>query len=116
MDNNIVFLQSSKDNSSHYYVVGSYGSIKKNAKVDSVHEVSRGKKSMLVLGTLNKKNGVKKFLIKDGQKSQSIVQPLEGSNVVASEEHQIDAAISNVSSFWNNDEGLKEISQVSKEV
>ncbi|KAH0585744.1 hypothetical protein H2248_008953 [Termitomyces sp. 'cryptogamus'] len=65
---------------------------------------------------MNKKNGVKKFLVEDRQKSQSIVQPLEGFNVVTGEECRIDAAVPDVSSFWNNDEGLEEILRVSKEV
>ncbi|KAG5734689.1 hypothetical protein E4T56_gene7763, partial [Termitomyces sp. T112] len=56
------------------------------------------------------------FLVEDRQKSQSIVQPVEESSVVAGEERQIgDAADFDVSSFWDNDEGLEEISRVSKE-
>ncbi|KAH0582492.1 hypothetical protein H2248_010436 [Termitomyces sp. 'cryptogamus'] len=57
------------------------------------------------------------FLVEDRQKSQSIVHPVEESSVVAGEERQIgDAADFDVSSFWDNDEGLEEISRVSKEI
>ena len=58
------------------------------------------------------------LLVESRRGSQPIVQPVEGSSAVAGKEFEVGEAtdLDAVSSFWDNDEGLEEISRVSKEV
>ncbi|KAG6902487.1 hypothetical protein C0995_016064 [Termitomyces sp. Mi166 len=81
---------------------------KGSKEVEEQEKVDREIKSKFLRG----------YLVEDRRRSQSIIQPVEGSSVVAGGEHRASntADPDVVSSFWDNDEGLEEISRISKEV
>ncbi|KAG6841190.1 hypothetical protein C0991_000987 [Blastosporella zonata] len=58
------------------------------------------------------------YLVEDQRRSEAGIQPDEAASVVAGEPRQDDVGADPglVSGFWDNDEGLEEISRVSKEV